>query len=44
MQVPDPSNKYGPAFRFGNNTYAYNPLQYIPDSAWKCNDNGTFPL
>ena len=48
MQVPDPSNKYGPAFLFGNSThggtYKYNPLQYIPGSGVKCNDNGSFPL
>ena len=44
VQTPDPDNKYGPNFRFGNRPYAYNPLQYIPNSNVHCMDDGSFPL
>ena len=43
LQTPDPDNKYGPKFRFGNRPYAYNPLQYIPNSNVHCMDDGSFP-
>ncbi|CAK0779819.1 hypothetical protein CVIRNUC_004861 [Coccomyxa viridis] len=42
--TPDPDNKYGPNFRFGNRPYAYNPLQYIPNSNVHCMDDGSFPF